>query len=311
MNIDQVYDELYGVIDKNKAADAATQNKVAALEETVSTQGTTIATHTGQIAALQEAIPEVPGRQLKLVDLGTEYTQELKEDIYTGAFEKAVVGGYLTLNDHVYIFAHPDYWYNTGRLVACNTHHMLVIPATYLGEGMMNLTATTDGGYLGCDMYAGHEDTTDPENPVYVDGALQAVIDIIKNDFGDTNLLLKDELFSKTVSTGSITSWDWASTTVDIPSEIMVYGSSIWSSTPSYDSGMEKTQIKLFAERPDLINIYGKDWWLRNIVNANRFASVNYRGQADRTNANTSLGIRPVFAIKGAPPETRTKKRKG
>ena len=198
MNIDQVYDELYGVIDKNKAADAAIQGKVAALEGTVTTQGETI-------TALQTAIPEVPGKQLKLVDLGTEYTKELKEDIYSGTFEKAVVGGYLTLNDHVYIFAHADYWLHKGD-TECTDHHMLIVPADSLGQGAMNLSSTTTGGYVNSDMRAGHDDTTDPENPVHVDGALQSVIDIIKNDFGADNLLSHKLFLTNAVTNGAASS---------------------------------------------------------------------------------------------------------
>ena len=302
MNIDQVYDELYGVIDRNKAADAATQGKVAALEGTVTTQGETI-------AALQTVIPEVPGRQLKLVDLGTEYTQELKEDIYSGAFEKAIVGGYLTINSHVYILAHPDYWLHKGN-AETTAHHMLVIPAGNLGTGAMNLTNIITGGYQNSDMRAGHEDTTDPSAPVHVDGALQAVIDIIEEDFGAENILSHKEIFTNHTDTNAADGWSWVDSEVDLMNEIMVFGSTINASSVNYECGIDNTQIKSFAERPDLTT-FRSDWWLRCIASEGKFCKVANNGVASKDNATAVLGIRPVFAIKGAPPETRTRKRKG
>ena len=124
-----------------------------------------------------------PNRRLEIVDLGTAYTTELKEDISSGAFKKAVTGGKLTINSHVYYFAHPDYWLHTGD-TECTTHHMAVVPGGNLvGNHKMNSANTTAGAYVGSDLYTGNNDNT----------GLADIKAIIKADFGAANILRSEE----------------------------------------------------------------------------------------------------------------------
>ena len=291
MNLDQVYDELYGAIDENLRSDTSLAGRVGTLE-------TKMTAAEGDITALEGLIPEVPGRQLKLVNLGTEYTEELQEDISTGAFEKAVVGGYLTINEHVYIFAHPDYFFNAGYgSTRVNTHHMVVVPANMLATGRMNLTNTATGGYLGSDLRNGHEDTTDPDNPVHVNGALEDAAAIIINDFGADNILTVKQQFTNAISDGAASSWSAVNSTIELMNETMLYGHTVASANPYYDTAIAKTQFKLFSERPDLISI-GLYYWLRDIASATTFATMNNYGAANRNDASNIYGVRPYFCIK-------------
>ena len=232
----------------------------------------------------------VPGQILPLVNLGTEYTAELKQDISSGAFKKAVVGGYLTINGHVYDFAHPDYWLNTGD-AQCTTHHMLVVPRGCLVSGTMNSTHITTGAYVGSDFYTGNNSNT----------ALADIKAIIKADFGEANILTHRELLANTVdASGNASNWAWYDSDIDLMNEQMVYGGAC-GSKPAADSvnhnmGIDKSQLKLFAERPDLITNRA-NWWLRSVVSASRFAFVNSYGDANLDSAGDSLGIRPAFAI--------------
>lgn len=240
-------------------------------------------------------------KHLQLVDLGTEFTQELKDDISSGTFEKARVGGYLTLNNHVYLFAHADYWLHSGD-TECVKHHMVVVPLlSSLASGKMNQTSTTTGGYINSDMRAGHDDTTDPDNPVHIDGAIEAIKTIIKTDFGAENILSHREYFSNAVANGAPSGGEWIASDIDLMNELMVYGSIIFtpmnngSSTPNLFTN-DKTQLELFARRPDLITTRG-GWWLRDVVDSARFSIIGSSGFAAYLSAASSAGIRPVFAI--------------
>ena len=225
------------------------------------------------------------GRQLPLVNLGTEYTAELKQDISSGKFEKAVVGGYLTINGHVYYLAHPDYWLHTGD-TECTTHHMLVIPAEGIGTGKMNNTNITTGAYAGSDMKTGNNSNT----------ALATAAAQIKTDFGASNILTHRELFANAVTDGKASEWAWADSDIDLMNEVMVYGCNVWASAPGYETGIDKCQIKLFQERPDLITTRAS-WWLRSVASATYFAFVNGGCDANAYYASYAFGVRPAFAI--------------
>lgn len=230
------------------------------------------------------------GQHLRLHNLGTEYTAELKADINSGKFRKAHVGGYLTLNGHVYYFAHPDYWYNTGD-TACTTHHMLVIPAGILSSGKMNSTATTEGGYVGSDMYTGNNSNT----------ALAEAKAIIKADFGAENILTHRELFVNAVSNGKPSSGGWYDSDIDLMNEQMVYGNALFEPANDgtiipYKHTIDKSQILLFQLRPDLIKKRA-NWWLRAVLSASSFAFVSLYGYADGSSASPSFGVRPAFAV--------------
>lgn len=247
-----------------------------------------------QLVSVNEALSKYSSGYLPIVDLGNSYTAELKADISSGAFKKAVVGGMLTINNHVYYLAHPDYWLNTGD-TKCTTHHMLVIPAGNLASGKMNNDNSTAGGYFGSGMKSGtnHDESAN--------SALADVAAIIKADFGAANILTHREDFTNAVADGKPSAGAWYNSDIDLMNENMVYGTNIFLPHPDGSTipnlyTIDKTQIKLFAERPDLITI--RDfWWLRDVVSAAGFSYVDYTGDARYANASTSLGVRPAFAI--------------
>lgn len=233
------------------------------------------------------------GAYLPSVNLGTSYTAELKEDIQSGRFQKAVVGGYLTINGHIYDFAHPDYWLNTGD-TACNTHHMVVVPRTNLVNEQMHKTSsgqyeagaanTTEGAYIESDM------RKDPN------GGIAKIRAIIQQDFGAANILSHKELLANATTDGKSSAWSWYESDIELMNEVMVYGCNVWSSSPAYDTGIDKTQLELFAKRPDLItNRAG--WWLRSVASGAAFALVGDGGDAGSSGASGSGGVRPAFAI--------------
>ena len=80
-----------------------------------------------------------------------------------------------------------------------------------------------------------------------------------------------------------------------------MYGSYIFTaacdgSYISYRYTIDKSQLALFALRPDLIGNRAH-WWLRDVVSGAYFAHVYWNGDATCTLASHSFGVRPAFGI--------------
>lgn len=236
-------------------------------------------------------IHAIQGKYLDLTDLGTAYTAELKADISSGKFEKVKVGGYLTINGHVYYIAHLDYWLHCGD-TECTTHHAVVVPASSsLVSGKMNNSNVVTGAYAGSDFKTGANSNT----------ALADIKAIIQADFGSANILTHREIFANAVDgNGASSGWAWADSDIDLMNETMVYGHCVCPKPGTYghlyEVGIDKTQLELFAKRPDLITTRGY-WWLRDVVASTGFANVGSDGGAGSVSASYSFGIRPAFAI--------------
>ena len=93
----------------------------------------------------------------------------------------------------------------------------------------------------------------------------------------------------------------WFDSEVELMCEQMVYGSGIFS--PVSDGSVipanyrvEKSQLPLFKHEPS--RICNKDtWWIRDVINASNFVSIDNDGLSDSRYANISLGVRPTFCI--------------
>lgn len=233
-------------------------------------------------------IDEMNTGYLRLKNLGTAYTEELKEDIRSGSFKKACVGGCLTINDHPYAFAHPDYWLGTGD-TKCTTHHMVVVPLTALGTGQMNTTNTVEGAYAGSYMRSSG-------------GPLDQVKAIIRQDFGASNILTHREYFANGIYDGDGTEYQgsWYDSDIDLMSETMVYGTKV------FDKGFNsssKAQLKLFADRPDLLSSMNMAFCLRNVFlnKTNNLPTVcmfyGFDGTTAWTVPTSIYPILPAFAV--------------
>ena len=168
---------------------------------------------------------------------------------------------------------------------------MVVVPAGNLATGKMNSTDITTGAYIGSDMKTGNNGNT----------ALAEAAAIIKADFGAENILTHRELFANAVANGKQSAGSWYDSDIDLMNERMVYGNAVFEpgcdgSTVPYIYTIDKSQLKLFAERPDLITIRAS-WWLRDVVSGAYFALVDSLGHATHSIASYSLGVRPAFAI--------------
>ena len=85
-------------------------------------------------------------------NLGSSLTAEQAAAIKAGTFKDIYLGDYWQIGGVDYLVAGFDYWYQCGD-TACTTHHVVIIPRNHLYTYHMNASNTTEGGYVGSDMY--------------------------------------------------------------------------------------------------------------------------------------------------------------
>ena len=218
-------------------------------------------------------------------NLGSSVTAAQKAAIQNGSFDDLFIGDYWTIGGVKWLIADMDYWYNCGD-TAFTRHHLVIIPETALYNAQMNATNTTEGGYVNSAMYKTN---------------LANAKSTISSAFGDM-VLTHRELLTNAVTNGKPTGGAWYDSTVELPNECMMYGHPHFSptsdgSTVPYIYTIDKTQLSLFALRPQLIVNRSHNQWLRDVVSGASFAHVNNIGYANSYGASASLGVRPVFPI--------------
>ena len=206
-------------------------------------------------------------------------------EIQNGTFDDLFIGDYWTIGGVKWLIADMDYWYNCGD-TAFTKHHLVIIPETTLYSARMNATSTTEGGYVNSEMYK---------------TGLNNAKTTVTSAFGSM-VLTHRELLVNAVSNGKPTAGAWCDSTVEIPNECMIYGHLHFSptsdgSTVPYIYTTDKTQLSLFALRPQLIVNRASSYWLRDVVSSAYFARVNDYGYTYYYSAAGSRGVRPVFAI--------------
>ena len=218
--------------------------------------------------------------------LGDEVTADQYAAIDAGTFDDMYIGDYWTINGVNWRIAHFDYWLNCGDSEpGTTTHHIVIVPDLALYSAKMNETNTTEGGYLHSKMRGG----------ITYQGNLAQAKTIIETAFGSAHILSHRELLSSASDSSGATNWAWADSTVDLISEVMAYGCTVWCNQ-GYDVGIDKEQLALF--RHDVSHLTtGSNWWLRSVYLSTFFALVYSTGYADSRYASNSYGVRPAFAL--------------
>lgn len=237
----------------------------------------------GSAAALKNCLP-------RFKYLGTSVTSEQWAAIQNGTFDGLFLGDYWTINGVDYIIVAFDYWLNTGD-TPCTKHHVVVIPRVNLYTYKFNPTNTTEGGYVGSDLYK--------------NGLTQAKT-TINSAFGSAHILSHRQYLMNAVTNGKPTGSDWYDSTVELMNENMVYGGRQFSPMPDgtdprntcRNYTIDKSQLPLFHLAPWLIR--SRQWyWLRDVVSASGFADVDSLGSADYYSASHAGGVRPVVGLIG------------
>ena len=229
-------------------------------------------------------------------NLGTSVTAAQWAAIADGSFTDLYIGDYWVIDGVNWRIAAFDYYLNSGD-TSCTTHHVVIVPDTCLYNAQMHNTSsggyedgaanTTDGGYVGSDMYKTN---------------LANAKATIKSAFSG-HVLNHRIYLTNAVANGRASDGAWYDSDVDLMCEQMVYGSGIFS--PVSDGSnvpanyiVEKSQLPLFRHEPS--RICNRDnWWLRDVITAYNFSNVAYGGYATCLTASSSYGVHPAFSIIG------------
>lgn len=221
-------------------------------------------------------------------NLGTAFTAAQKAEIKAGTFKGFFIGDYWSIGDRIWRIVDINYWLNSGD-ASCTTPHLVIMPDQSLYSAKMNETNITTGGYVGSQMYTAN---------------LANAKTLVNSAFGSANILNHREYLTNAVTNGYPSAGAWYDSTVELPNEIMMYGSLVF--TPAGDGSfvpnrytIDKTQLALMKMYPRFINP-GRYWyWLRDVVSSALFASVGGDGNPDYHAASSSSGVRPVFGLVG------------
>lgn len=216
--------------------------------------------------------------------LGNTVTAEQYTAISSGTFTDLYIGDYWTIGGVNWRIAAFNYYWNTGD-TGLTVNHITIVPDTQLYTGVMNDTNTTAGGYSGSKMR-----TT----------GLQQAKTTIQSIFG-AHLLEHRQLLTNQAFDNKASGWTWTDSTVELLSEVMVYGTCIFGASTlggagGFNVGAGACQLPLFAFNPRAINIR-QTYWLRDVASGTEFATVASDGVPMLNSASVTQGVRPVFSI--------------
>ena len=226
--------------------------------------------------------------------------------IRAGTFDDIYVGDYWSFSNISYTYldendveqsdtysgvmrvADCDYYLRNGDTSDFLTHHIIVIPDSYMYTASMNGENKTESGYASSKMRTKY---------------LRRAEAIFKACFGSAHVLSHREYLVNAVADGKPSAGAWFDSIVELMDERMVYGSLIFDSgnpngiiIPDRSSVSYK-QLNLFRHRPDLI--CNRQWlWIRNIVSDTDFAIIINTGLCNHRNASSGAGgVRPFSLL--------------
>ncbi len=219
--------------------------------------------------------------------LGSELTDEQLASIRNGSFDQFFIGDYWTIDGVNYRVADMDYWYHVASPTSTRKHHLVLVPDENLFEAQMGNSDTTENGYWGSYMKQ---------------TALAGARERVSAAFGAENICTHQEYFTSVVEDGRPIEAVWRQTQVDLMSEIMVYGTNIFSvmnagGQMNWNYTTARWQLALFRLDPARIDIPGEKSWLRDIADSKRFTAIGSNGYSYCMKASFANGVRPVFAI--------------
>lgn len=220
------------------------------------------------------------------------YNGKLSTEIKNGTFDDIFIGDYIIgkSSKRKYLVADIDYYLHTGD-TECTTHHIVMVPEQSMGNARMNATDTTNGAYLGSEMYKTN---------------LASYKSIIENDFGSDHMMTHRNIFANAVENRIEVKRDWANSCVELMNEINVYGSNVYHNISGNSSlssiyEIDNSQFALFRfNKSKLVCFIGNSrggYWLRDVSSDYTFCRVTISGLSLVDNASFSNGVRPAFTI--------------
>lgn len=241
-------------------------------------------------------------------NLNGVYTiEQICSRISNGTFEDLFIGDYFDItistaysaNETVRcVLAGFDTYYMNGDISFTN-HHAVIVPKNCFNTtASMNSTNTTEGGFIGSDMWK----TVLPIYATAINSALNG------------HLLTHRTLLTNSISTslnsmagagqtGASNNSEWIDTKLSLMNEVQLYGSTALSSS-FYDVGCDNLQLPLFRLNPrSKIAGQGRTgdgrmwYWLRAVASSTSFCYCYGYGSANHGRASGSGGVRPLFCI--------------
>lgn len=221
-------------------------------------------------------------------------------EVSAGNFVDLYLGDYFTIQDGTYnanwMIAGFDTEYYKGWLDSSpnptpyiTSRHITLIPRVPLFNAQMNSTNTTSGGYKGSAMHT---------------STLPTVVSNLQTVLG-SHLLKRSALLSNAVNTtksnmfgdasGASSSWEWTEVYATLPSEVQIYGSTVWSSS-GFDTGEACMKLPVF-NFINHVQFARWDFWLRGVASSGGFCNASSSGYAAAWGASVSIGVRPVICI--------------
>lgn len=246
---------------------------------------------------IEPYMSEVPSVQNRNVYRGKWHGNKITDAKYTairnGSFEDICVGDYWTFAGTNWRIVDIDYWI---RPQGETRHHILLMPDEPIGilpakadPVTLEPIASTEGGYYHSSLNAGF--FVDELFALYKDTPIQQRL-------SHTEYLVN----AVDSANGKPTNGGWYDVKQLVPSEIMIYGTKIWSHVSGgvatdhlFISSL--TQLAAFRLNPSLIFCESR-YWLQDTVSNNQFALVlEKNGTANRAKASSSYGYRPIVMI--------------
>ena len=221
------------------------------------------------------------------------------EDLFIGDYFDITISTSYTANETVRcVFAGFDTYYMNGDS-SFNNHHAVIVPKNcFSATASMNSTNTTEGGFIGSNMWK----TVLPTYATAINSALNGHLLTHRT-------LLTNSMSSSTPSmagagwNGASNNWEWIDTKLSLMNEVQLYGSTILSSS-FFDVGCDNLQLPLFRLNPrsKIAGQGGTDdgrmwYWLRAVAASTAFCRCGLDGGAGLGSAGTSGGVRPLFCI--------------
>ena len=216
--------------------------------------------------------------------LGTTITDAQNAAIKNRTYDDLFIGDYWTINGVNWRIVAIDYYYNVGD-TNFDKGNVIVMPDTVLYNAQMNTENTTAGAYHGSLMRTQN---------------LNNARTIAQNAFG-SHLANHRIVLANAVDSSGPSNWSWYdSDGVELPNEVQIYGTRIWSSAlRGFDVATQKQQFPLMMLAPQFVNTR-QTYWLQDVSSgtvSSSFADVYFDGGADGSRASISLGVRPSVTL--------------
>lgn len=235
---------------------------------------------------------------LRFKNLGTSFTAEQQAKLASGDLTDFWNGDYWVINGITWRIVDNTGWARRRGDTEFDSPSLVVMPDTCLIPAEAYLIDDNDNsgrGYGEC----AYRTRTDAKGR-------SACKSIFESAFGASHIASHREMMSTERGTHGSTRFGWKDADVELPSEVNIYGHSVWGTgngyqvdayAPSGNIGDRWGQFKLFELAPYMAINRNINFWMRDICSATWFAGFDNSGFAAYATPSTPVGIRPYAII--------------